>query len=104
MIDSEKSKLAFQKQMQADPHCSGLFTFRPLPQTISALLLLLHFRNGKHLLNLLLKINGPILWLWNSTLSPLSEFSRSKSATSRRCGARLALGGKAGARRVLGGR
>ncbi|CAL2244886.1 unnamed protein product [Prunus armeniaca] len=84
MIDSEKSKLAFQKQKQADLHCSDLFTFRPLsapslperqtpPQSPPEC--------------------GPILWLWNSTLSPLSEFSPSKSATSRRCGARLALGG-----------
>ncbi|KAL6288449.1 hypothetical protein ACE6H2_005959 [Prunus campanulata] len=54
MIDSEKSKLAFQKQ--ADLHSSDLFTFRPLPQSISSLLLLLHFRNGRHLLNLLLNM------------------------------------------------
>ncbi|KAI5337202.1 hypothetical protein L3X38_016471 [Prunus dulcis] len=54
MIDSENSKLAFQKQ--ADLHSSDLFTFRPLPQSISALLLLLHFRNSRHLLNLLLNM------------------------------------------------
>ncbi|KAL6288452.1 hypothetical protein ACE6H2_005962 [Prunus campanulata] len=54
MIDSEKSKLTFQKQ--ADLHSSDLFTFRPLSQSISVLLLLLHFWNDRHLLNLLLNM------------------------------------------------